>query len=63
MPITPQTEIYLLKCPLTLSNKNQITFENEEAQHEYFNSLPKIGIDDGSYQRKDGYIRYPRLNR
>jgi hypothetical protein len=57
--ITPQTDIYLLKCPLTLSNKHQITFQNETAQHNYFNSLPKIGINDGSYMRKDGILRYP----
>ncbi len=57
--ITPQTDIYLLKCPLTLSNKHQITFSNETAQYDYFNSLPKIGINDGSYMRKDGVLRYP----
>lgn len=57
--ITPQTDIYLLKCPLTLSNKHQITFQNETSQHNYFNSLPKIGLTDGSYLRKDGVLRYP----
>lgn len=57
--ITPQTDIYLIKCPLQLSNKNQITFANAENQFNYFNSLQKIGIADGSYQRKDGVIRYP----
>ena len=58
--VTPQTEIYLLKSPLTLSNKHQITFSNTTSQHNYFNSLPKIGINDGSYMRKDGLLRYPR---
>ena len=57
--ITPQTDIYLLKSPLTLSNKHQITFSDETAQHDYFNSLPKIGLNDGSYMRKDGVLRYP----
>lgn len=57
--ITPQTDIYLIKSPLQLSNKHQITFANATAQHDYFLSLPKINIDDGSYQRKDGVIRYP----
>ncbi len=57
--IIPQTEIYLIKSPLTLSNKHQITFLSKEAQETYFKSLDKIGIDDGSYQRKDGFIRYP----
>lgn len=56
--VTPQTDIFLLKCPLTLSNKHQITFQNEEAQHSYFNSLPKIEMNDGSYQRKDSVIRF-----
>ena len=59
MAVTPQTDIYLLKSPLTLSNKHQLTFSNATAQHKYFNSLTKIGINDGSYQRKDGFIRYP----
>lgn len=57
--ITPQTDIYLLKSPLTLSNKHQITFSDETAQHDYFDSLPKIGLNDGSYLRKDGVLRYP----
>lgn len=57
--ITPQTDIYLLKSPLQLSNKHQITFTNKETQYNYFWNLPKIGINDGSYQRKDGVIRYP----
>ena len=57
--ITPQTDIYLLKCPLQLSNKNQMTFADSEAQFNYFQSLDKILLNDGSYQRKDGVIRYP----
>lgn len=57
--ITPQTDIYLLKSPLQLSNKNQLTFSDDTAQFNYFNSLPKISIADGSYSRKDGVIRYP----
>lgn len=59
MAISPQTNIKLLKCPLTLSNKNQLTFENKEKQFEYFNSLPKIEIDEVYYQRKDNIIRFP----
>lgn len=59
--ITPQTNIMLVKCPLTLDNKNQITFANKEAQYNYFNSLEKyeVELDDSSYQRKDGFIRFP----
>lgn len=59
MPITPETNIKLLKCPLTLSNKNQINFGSTSAQYNYFNSLPKLEIDECSYQRKDGILRYP----
>lgn len=40
--ITPQTDIYLLKSPLQLSNKHQLTFANADAQFNYFNGLPKI---------------------
>lgn len=57
--VTPQTNIFLLRCPLTLSNKNQLTFTSQTQQHNYFNGLTKLGIDDGSYQRKDNVIRYP----
>lgn len=59
MAITPHTNVFLLKCPLTLSNKHQITFSNASSQHNYFLSLPKLEIDDCQYQRKDNIIRYP----
>ena len=58
MVITPSTDIYLLKSPLEISDINQLTFSNATAQYNYFNSLPKIGVNDYSYQRKDGTIRY-----
>ena len=57
--ITPQTEIRLLKCPLELSDLNQLTFSNATAQYNYFNSLPKVIADNATYQRKDGFIRFP----
>ena len=57
--ITPQTDIYLLKCSLQLTNKHQLTFADSNAQFNYFFNLEKIGINDGTYQRKDGVIRYP----
>ena len=60
MVITPSTNIKLLKCALTLDNKNQITFPDSTAQYNYFNSLPQIEISDSSYQRKDNVIKYPR---
>lgn len=59
MAITPDTNIKLLKSPLTLSNKNQLTFTSKQAQYSYFNSLPKLEVDECSYQRKDNIIRYP----
>lgn len=59
MAIQPDTNLYLLKCPLELSNKHQITFTNKETQFEYFDSLNKLEIERISYQRKDSMIRFP----
>ena len=56
--ITPQTDLYLLKVPLEIDDVNQLTFSNATAQYNYFNSLPKLAVDDFTYQRKDGTIRY-----
>lgn len=57
--ITPQTNLRLLKCPIESDNRNQMTFETETAQYQYFNSLPKLEVDNFTYQRKDSVIRYP----
>ena len=57
--ITPQTELRLLKCPLEEDNRNQLTFANETAQYNYFNSLPSIDCEEFTYQRKDSVIRFP----
>ncbi len=59
MAITPHTDLRLLICPLQIDNKNQITFASRDEQFEYFNSLEYIEIDNISYQRKNGVIRYP----
>lgn len=59
--ITPQTDVYLLKVPLELDSTNQLTFNNAEAQFNYFYSLPKLGFDNFTYQRKDGVLRIPEL--
>lgn len=59
--IAPQTDVYLLKVPLEIDNTNQLTFSNATAQFNYFNSLPKLGFDNFTYQRKDGVIRIPAL--
>lgn len=58
MVIIPQTKIRLLKVPLTLDNKNQLTFTNKDVQYNYFNSLPKLIEDNATYLRKDGVIRF-----
>lgn len=61
MNITPDTNIKLLKCPLELDNKNQITFSNATSQYNYFNSLPSLEVEGSYYQRKDSSIYYPDL--
>ena len=57
--ITPSTELYLLKVPLEIDDINQLDFANVTAQFNYFNSLPKLSVDDFTYQRKDQTIRFP----
>lgn len=59
MAIQPDTNLYLLKCPLELSNKHQLTFTNKNQQFEYFSNLENLEINRISYQRKDSVIRYP----
>lgn len=59
MAITPSTDLKLLKVPIEIDEKNQITFSNATSQYNYFNSLTKIEYDSFSYQRKDGVIRIP----
>ena len=59
MVITPNSDIILLKSPLKLDHENQITFSNATEQFNYFNSLPKLSLNNATYQRKDGVIRFP----
>lgn len=59
MAITPQTNLFLLKCPIKLDNKNQVTFSDATSQRNYFLSLPKIEVEKFSYQRRDSVIRFP----
>lgn len=61
MVIAPNSNITLLKVPLELSNKNQLTFSSKQAQFNYFNSLTKIELENATYQRKEGVIRFPEL--
>lgn len=56
--ITPQTDVYLLKVPLEIDSTNQLTFLNKTAQFNYFFNLPKVPVDNFTYQRKDGTIRF-----
>lgn len=59
MIIEPNSNIRIIKAELELDNLNQLTFASKAAQETYFKSLPYVEIDDASYQRKDGYIRFP----
>lgn len=59
MAIQPTTNLFILKNPLTIDNKNQLTFANKQAQFNYFHSLDFLEIDNISYQRKDSIIRFP----
>ena len=59
MAVTPNTDVYLLKCPLELDNANQINFANATAQYNYFAGLTKIEAENFTYQRKDSIIRFP----
>ena len=39
MAISPSTNLYLLKVPLEINNKNQLTFNNKNEQLNYFLGL------------------------
>ena len=56
--ITPNSRIILLKTPIELDENNQLTFSNKTAQYNYFYSLPKKELDEATFQRKDGTIRF-----
>ena len=59
--IVPNTDVILLKVPLEMDDLNQLTFASKNAQFNYFNGLPKLALDDFTYQRKDNIIRVPEL--
>lgn len=59
MVIVPSSNIVLLKTPLELSDNNQLTWSTSTEQYNYFNSLTKLTLDDATYVRKEGVIRYP----
>ena len=56
--ITPQTDLVLLKVPLEIDENNQLTFTTATAQHNYFDSLPKLEVFDFTYQRADDTVRF-----
>ena len=58
MAVTPNTDLYLLQCPIELDERNQINFSTPEAQFNYFNNLPKLEAENFTYQRKDNIIRF-----
>lgn len=57
--ITPETNVKLLSLDLELDNKNQLSFSSKEEQTNYFLNKSGITLNNFTYQRKDGIIRYP----
>lgn len=57
--IAPNTDIILYKTPIELDNLNQLKFDNFNSQWAWFSSLPRLFLDDATFQRKDGVIRFP----
>ena len=57
--ITPDTDVFLLKVPLEINDDNQLAFTNKNAQEVYFSNLPKIELEQFTYQRKDKTMRVP----
>lgn len=58
MAVEPTNNLKLIKCPLTLDNKNQLTFASKQAQFDYFDSLDSIEVEEISYQRKDSLLYF-----
>ena len=56
--IAPNSTIILLQCPIELDNNNQLTFSSKQAQYNYFHGLTKLILDEATFQRKDGVIRF-----
>lgn len=59
MVIVPSTNIILLKTPMELTDKNQLTWSTKLEQYNYFYNLPKLILEDAKYLRKEGEIRFP----
>lgn len=54
------TEVRLLAVPLGKDYKHTIYFANRVRQQEYFQAQTKHMISEASYQRKEGFIRFPK---
>lgn len=59
MVAAPNSKIRLLKTPIELDEKNQLTFASLTAQTNYFLGLTYLEEDDATYVRKDNVIRFP----
>lgn len=59
MAVTPHTNLRLIKLPIELDSKNQLTFGSITTQTNYFLSLNHLEVDNFTYQRRDNVIRYP----
>ena len=58
--ITPSSDLRLLRVPIELDEKNQIDFNNVQAQTTYFLAIPNyIEEENFTYIRQDGIIRFP----
>ena len=57
--ITPDSDIILLKVPFEMDNDNELTFSDATSQYNYFNSLNGLELENATYQRKDGVLRWP----
>ena len=56
--IAPNSRIILLKTPIELDENNQLTFSTKTAQYNYFHSLTRKELDNATFQRKDGVLRF-----
>lgn len=58
MEIIPTNEVCLLKnIPFCINYQDIILFDNIQAQQNYFNSQPKINIENVTYVRNNGSIK------
>lgn len=54
------TRVRLLSVPLESDYKHTLYFSSPDAQNAYFLGKTVYNKDDFSYQRKEGFIRYPK---